>query len=247
MRNTASKNSKSALPAPSILTPADSDTSDVHVSDLDSDLEADELIPTYLKIKGKLYEIDPQLVEPISRKQNKNTKSKKLISTPNHSPAVRKLFSQLQQLASDALFDEYEAEAQWPAKRNQIAQRQAAKRLKETPTIASDDQIKLPSIGTAVASKEDPSITTNNDNIIGSEDETDFLGDMFAAIPDEPATKRASPEDSNAKDIILRDFGKASGLTARKVLEEAIRSRLARPFPIMSTFTNSSLGIQTHV
>ena len=106
-------------------TPVEPDHNDIHVSDLDSDLDADELIPAYLKVKSKLYEIDPQLVESTAKKPKKNAKSKTPAPALTKTPAVRKLLSQLQQLTSDTLFDEDQAEAQWPARRNQIAQNQA--------------------------------------------------------------------------------------------------------------------------
>jgi ATP-dependent RNA helicase DHX29 len=55
--------------------------------------------------------------------------------------------------------------------------------------------------------------------------EADMLGDMFSAIPDEPTTDEAPSENAEASNIILRDFGKQGGVTPRRVLEEAVRSR----------------------
>ena len=223
----AFKATTSGVPTPSILTPADSETSDVHVSDLDSDLELDELIPAYLRIKGKLYEIDPQLIEAGSRKQNRGAKSKKPATMPVQSPAVRKLLSQLQQLTSDALFDAYEAEAQWPARRNHIAQRQAEKRLqKETqhaPVKAWQDVPDVPVVSTEL----EPVLAANAVDAIESEDETDLLGDMFSAIPNEVPIQQAAPDNADTEGVVLRDFGKVSGVNPRKVLEEAVRSRSA--------------------
>ncbi|CAO2654388.1 Nn.00g111210.m01.CDS01 [Neocucurbitaria sp. VM-36] len=213
------------VPTSSILTPADSETSDVHVSDLDSDLELDDLIPAYLRIKSKLYEIDPQLIEAGSRKQTRGSKSKNPATMPNQSPAVRKLLSQLQKLTSDALFDEYEAEAQWPARRNQLAQSLAEKRLqKETQHAPTEQRQDVPDV--PIESTElKLDVAANTPDPVGSEDETDLLGDMFSAIPDQGETKQAAPTDINTENVVLRDFGKASGITPRKVLEEAVRSR----------------------
>ncbi|EAT89782.2 hypothetical protein SNOG_03051 [Parastagonospora nodorum SN15] len=161
---------------------------DIDVSDLDSDIELDDLIPTYLKLKGKLYEIDPSLVEATTRKQTKAGKGK---NTPanqiQQSPTVRKLLSQLQKITSDTLFDEYEAELQWPAKRNQIAQEKVA----------------------------DPG---------EAEDEGDLLGSMFSAVPDVLDTSKAEDKSTVSENVTLRDFGKSSGLTPRRLLEEAVRS-----------------------
>ncbi|KAI4906415.1 hypothetical protein J4E90_010634 [Alternaria incomplexa] len=207
--------------------PANSDDSNIDVSDLDSDLELDELIPAYLKIKGKLFEIDPQLVDAPARKSQKGAKSKKLAPTPPQTPAVRKLLSQLQQLTSDALFDEDQAEAQWPAKRNQIAQSQAEKRQRQdaqpsdSPVQTIDTSLDIPVSAKAevtAASSKPPSEHEG-------EEDADLLGGMFSAVPDATPAPESTSNGSSADNITLRDFGKMSGMSPRKVLEEAVRSR----------------------
>jgi ATP-dependent RNA helicase DHX29 len=184
-------------------------------------------VPTYLKIKGKLYEIDPQLVESTTRKPTRGTKSKKPTPTPKHTPAVHKLLSQLQQLNSDPLFDEYAAEAQWPAQRNQIAQSQAEKR-QQTDTETKDPELKgkedkrdeSPVVKEAESTPAAVSESTN-----GDEDDTDLLGGMFSAIPDQAPITASAANTSSAENVVLRNFGKVSGVSPRKVLEEAVRSR----------------------
>lgn len=218
------------MSTPGVQLPDDFDSSDVQVSDLDSDLELDDLIPTYLKIKAKLYELDPQLVESTSRKPTRGAKAKKSVLLPKQTPTTRKLLAQLQQLRSDALFDEYEAEARWPAKRNEIAQIQATKRLHSEPRSASPDAEKN-TIAIAPKADADPkaavaSGTGSDGEALGS-DEDVLLGDMFSTVSDAPAAQPAPSDTINSRDIILRDFGKVSGLTPRKVLEEAVRSRYA--------------------
>ncbi|KAJ8118177.1 hypothetical protein OPT61_g780 [Boeremia exigua] len=215
---------RSKEPPPDDPTPADSDYSDVHVSDIDSDIDLDELVPTYLRIKGKLYEIDPELVEVAPRK--KGSKGKKVTPTKTiSSPKVRKLLSQLQQLQSDSLFDEREAEARWPAKRNEIAQQQAARRQQETPQAIAPEKPAEKAVPIAPTSKEEAQPSINGgaaDDIMA---EADMLGDMFSAIPDEPGADNAPTEAAEAGNIKLRDFGKQSGITPRRCLEEAVRSR----------------------
>jgi ATP-dependent RNA helicase DHX29 len=198
---------------------------DVDVSDLDSDLELDELIPAYLKIKGKLYEIDPSLVETAARKQSKGSKSKK--ATPSQAaqtPAARKLLSQLQQITSDALFDEYEAEVQWPAKRNQIAQDRASKRQEQgdqSTALGQDEDAVSP----APPFVPKPDLSTTTPDSAESEDEADLLGGMFTAVPDEVQPRQSDADNTVSDTATLRDFGKSSGLTPRRLLEEAVRSR----------------------
>jgi ATP-dependent RNA helicase DHX29 len=192
------------LVVPAIPTPAESDQSDATVSDLDSDLEPNQLVPTYLKIKGKLFEIDPESVDVKPKKTPKGGKgrnSKPLLTV--QSPAVRKLRSQLQQLESDALFDVETAEAQWPAQRNILAQNKAAQRRDQLTVTDSD----VPEASPAL-----------------DEDDADLLGDMFSAIP-EGVVPSNNVNEKAPDNIILRDFGKQSGLVPRKLLEEVIRSR----------------------
>ena len=212
--------------ASSLPIPAESGHNDTYVSDLDSDLELNELIPAYLKIKGKLFEIDPQLVDSTTRKPTKGPKSKKSTPVPVQSPAIRKLLSQLQQLTSDALFDEYQAEAQWPAKRNQIAQSQAEKRQRteNQPGVAQaqQEEVVIDPPVTDVAKAPRPPAPQNTDE---DEEDLDLLGAMFSAVP-EPAPATATTDNAaTTGNVILRDFGKSSGMSPRKVLEEAVRSR----------------------
>lgn len=181
-------------------------------------------MPTYLKIKGKLYEIDPELVEVNSRK--KGPKGKK--GTPAktvQSPKIRKLLSQLHQLESDTLFDDREAEIQWPIKRNEIAQSQAAKRQQEISPAGPSWKQQDDDVPAAPTPKLEPPSTTNGSAADDIMAEADMLGDMFSAIPDEPSAAETPGESTESGNITLRDFGKQSGLTPRRCLEEAVRSR----------------------
>jgi ATP-dependent RNA helicase DHX29 len=199
-------------------------------------MDLDELIPTYLKIKGKLYEIDPSLVETPTKKQSKGSKAKKGSSNrPPSSPKARKLLSQLQQIASDPLFDEYEAEAQWPARRNQIAQDRATRRQEQSDQPEAPQDEDEPKVAVeAVAPKSGPATTVNapNDN----EDEVDLLGGMFSAVPDVLEPRQAESDTAVSENVTLRDFGKFSGLTPRRLLEEAVRSRYV--ISIVLLYTN---------
>ncbi|KAI4941580.1 hypothetical protein J4E91_010611 [Alternaria rosae] len=207
--------------------PANSDDSNIDVSDLDSDLELDELIPAYLKIKGKLFKIDPQLVDAPARKSQKGPKSKKSAPVPPQTPAIRKLLSQLQQLTSDALFDEDQAEAQWPVKRNQIAQSQAEKRQRQNAQLnGSRVQDQDASLDVPASAKAEAAFTSSKPSSEhGEEEDADLLGGMFSAVPDATSAPESTVNGASTDNIALRDFGKMSGMSPRKVLEEAVRSR----------------------
>jgi ATP-dependent RNA helicase DHX29 len=200
---------------------------DIDVSDLDSDIELDDMIPTYLKLKGKLYEIDPSLVEATTRKQTKGGKGKNTPATQiQQSPTVRKLLSQLQKITSDTLFDEYEAELQWPVKRNQIAQEKATRRQEQTnrnPSQTEDESKATIAVGPPIVSQTASSTTVADPG--EAEDEGDLLGGMFSAVPDILDTSKAEDKSTLSENVTLRDFGRSSGLTPRRLLEEAVRSR----------------------
>ncbi|KAJ4992583.1 helicase associated domain-containing protein [Stagonosporopsis vannaccii] len=219
-----SDSSSRQTPTPEVSTPAESELDGVQVSDIDSDIDLEEIVPTYLKIKGKLYEIDPELVEASGRK--KGSKGKKPIPAKAvQPPKVQKLLSQLQQLQSDTLFDDREAEALWPAKRNEIAQKKAAKRQQEStkPKGPAEQQKDVTSVESTRRLEAQPG--TNGGDADDIMAEADMLGDMFSAIPDEPSSNKVSIESAEASNIILRDFGKQGGITPRRCLEEAVRSR----------------------
>lgn len=221
---TVSANIPGKAPTPDLPTPAESDHSDIHVSDIDSDIDLDELVPTYLKIKGKLYEIDPELVEVNPRK--KSGKGKKAAPAKTvQSPKVRKLLSQLQQIEADTLFDDREAEAQWPEKRNEIAQIQAVKRQLEPVQARGPETPKEDATPAIAPPKEETKPAVNGGDADDIMAEADMLGDMFSAIPDEPVPNDAPAEATESSNITLRDFGKQGGVTPRRCLEEAVRSR----------------------
>ncbi|KAF1967534.1 P-loop containing nucleoside triphosphate hydrolase protein [Bimuria novae-zelandiae CBS 107.79] len=206
----------------------ESEANDFAVSDLDSDLEPDQLVPTYIKIKGKLFEIDPEAAEPKPRKQGKGNKGRNAKPTGMpQSPAVRKLLSQLQKLEYDALFDEIEAGVQWPTKRAEIALKKAAQR-QEKPvisdtSIASEGENGVPAPRKIPAWKKPDSEARSEEH--GNEDEDVLLGDMFSAIPEEGPNGVGPSANDASVNVMLRDFGKQSGVSPRRVLEEAIRAR----------------------
>jgi ATP-dependent RNA helicase DHX29 len=214
------------MPTPGTSTPAESDLSDIAVSDLESDLEEEQLVPAYLKIRGRLFAIDPDIVEVKSRKQLKASKGRNVKS---HPPAVRKLLSQLHQVESDALFDRDDAEAQWPAKRSQIAQTKAASR-QQLPTADQPEQklekLEKSRISSIVSQEREEETALEGSDTVFDDEDSGLLTDMFSAIPEQVTSSDAASGDATSDGIVLRDFGKQNGLSPRRLLEEAVRARL---------------------
>ncbi|PVI01751.1 ATP-dependent RNA helicase A [Periconia macrospinosa] len=211
----------------------DQQSSDIAVSDIDSDLEPDQLIPTYLKVKGKLFEIDPGAADPPVRKQAKKTKVRDAKpSNQTQSPAVRKLLSQIQQLESDPLFHAQEAEAQWPTRRNEIARIKAAQRTDINPSPSMPDKksgnIDQDSKVSKIIQKSQPieqKVELNTEDSVSDGEDGGLLGDMFSSLPDDVAPGGNSDQQATSENVRIRDFGKQTGITPRRVLEEAVRSR----------------------
>ena len=192
---------------------------DIEVSDLDSDLEPDQLVPTWLQKKGKLFDLDPDSAEPKTSKSGKGGKGRKPANVPQ-SPAVRKLLAQVQRLESDALFDEIEAGTQWPVKRAEIARNKASER-QQKPAEATKPANVGPAPSTLRKTPAWKKSIQDDNSDDGSDEEDALLGGMFSAVPDEVP----NGSDPVTSAVTLRDFGKQTGVTPRRVLEEALRAR----------------------
>lgn len=132
----------------------------------------------------------------------------------------------MQQITSDALFDEREAEAQWPAKRNQIAQDKGNRRQVDDDRTVTPHELEERS-GASITPKlaSQPDHTDLPVESVDTDEEADMLGGMFSAIPDQPDSSQQDNATGLAENIKLRDFGTSGGLTPRRLLEETVRSR----------------------
>jgi ATP-dependent RNA helicase DHX29 len=196
---------------------------DFDVSDVDTDIEPDELVSTYVATKARLFKLRPELVqENISKK--KSFKGPPVRPEYSPSPGIRKLQQKLRRIESDYLFDSDSAGQKWATERVQIMREEpqtrgrGRTRNQEGPdnhVAAPNPEPKLPS---ALAISED----SDSD----SSDEEFMLGDMFA-VPNEGSGPMKPPgKDATSNSaVFLRDFGKYTGLNPRRVLEDACRAR----------------------
>ncbi|KAI9668434.1 MAG: hypothetical protein M1831_001188 [Alyxoria varia] len=212
---------------------ASNEAAEIDVSDLDSDMEPDELLSSYLSTKATLYDIQPDLIDGRSQKKWKQNKggNKQADSSPSVSlttPGVKRLQQKLSRIESDGLFDKREADAQWVARRNELAREQAERRklnLPDREPQESEDQ-------SSNAERQSLSQSTTfpgSDNVLddGAAEDDNALGDLFSAEPAEaqqlqPAPASQTEESSNIKIV---DFGQSKGMEPRRVLEETCRSR----------------------
>ncbi|KAI9683700.1 MAG: hypothetical protein M1829_005006 [Trizodia sp. TS-e1964] len=193
---------------------------DEEVSDIDSDLEPNDMVPIYLSTKIRLYEIQPSLTESnlaSSRKPKKGKAAALTINTPLRTTTVKKLQDKIKKIESDILFDRDEADRQWLEKRIEIQQSNVSrKRLGLRQEVKLD--AKQPSTNpekTPPLSAESTSIKTQNSDT----DDDAVLGALF-----DDTLQPSSLEGTNGYSV-ARDFGTWTGMSPRRVLEEACRAR----------------------
>ena len=205
---------------------------DIAVSDVESDLEPDELLSTYMRTKARLYEVNPNATE--STQSKKGGKGSKATNSPAEA-GEKKLQQKLQRIESDVLFDKRQADAEWASKRVELA-REAADRRKlqlsdedgnknENKTSAGTGKAK----GTAAAFDEAELMGQKLLQESEDMDGDDMLGGMFSAVPgvSEPSEGVENLSDPS-KPVTIRDFGRLTGINPKRALEEACRARDSR-------------------
>lgn len=188
----------------------------------DSDIEPDNLVPEYLATKRRLLELERDLIP--------------LDSPPDFDKemAIAKAEAKLKRIADDVLFDKFVGEQEWRKQRiaaeKEIgtAKKEQGAKKEEIPELASND-----------APEEEPTsdggINDEAQRIAaeilaeGSGDEDD-LGGLFDSLPQhevDEATGKAQTvvTSSDGQKVVIRDFGKWTGVSPRRALEEACRSR----------------------
>jgi len=199
----------------------------------DSDIDPDELLPVYLETKTKLFNLQPpKTSSQISGQRNRGRDSSvrgKSIHLPTD-PKVAKLQRKLKKIESDVLFDQYLADQQWEKQRIQLERDAAAQRIaaggptERVPHPAevsddSDDEVSREAarIGAEILAED----TSDDDGAIA---------DLFASLPVtevDPVTGKSSVvvNGSDGSKVTIRDFGKSTGVSPRRVFEEACRAR----------------------
>lgn len=203
-----------------------SSSSDIEVSDVESDLEPDEMLSVYLRTKCRLYERNPELVGESEtggkkQRQQQNRGSKGIVK-PSRGEA--KMQQRLKSLESDVLFDQRAADEQWSEKRLDLMKNRAERRRLDI----SDEGEKRASKDTS-----EPSPADAGDDVMKQAEEManalledggdEFLGGMFDA-PGEPDSSRAAVQ-ADLPNVTIRNFGKITGIGPRRILEEACRAR----------------------
>lgn len=180
------------------------------------------MIEKYLDLQRRLYEIDPQSFEPKARKQNTSERglsSTKASNNRNINRSINRLTAKLNKIQRDILFDESEAKRKWAV--SQVAlSREAAERRRLGIRDNRDLEKRITTTDAPIRAE----VQKDDDG------DADMLGGLFTAITD--LTSDISTEsgtigsDGTAEAVVkVRDFGKWTGVSPRKVFEEACRTR----------------------
>lgn len=192
----------------------------------DSDIEPDNLVPEYLSTKRRLLELERNLIQP---------------SPPpdfDKELAIAKAEAKLKRISDDVLFDKFIGEQEW--KKQRIAVEREIAAAKKEQEVQKETEIESEPIPTETPEEEPASDGEVNDEAQriaaeilaegGGDEDDDDLGGLFDSLPQnevDEATGKAQTviTSSDGQKVIIRDFGKWTGVSPRRVLEEACRSR----------------------
>ncbi|KAG5952596.1 hypothetical protein E4U53_000472 [Claviceps sorghi] len=186
----------------------------------DDDIEPDDLEPEYILAKAQLLEL--------------NHNGKASDANGDLSMEIAKLEAKISKIENDVLFDKYSAEQKWRSERV-IIERQLAAAKKEAHAKAREQNEAAqaeahPKPQADDVNEEAERIAADILSQQDDENDDDFIGGLFASLPQnevDPDTgeSRTVINSANGAKLLVRDFGKWTGVSPRRVLEEACRSR----------------------
>ncbi|PMB72487.1 ATP-dependent RNA helicase DHX29 [Beauveria bassiana] len=146
--------------------------------------------------------------------------------------AIAKLEARIQMIEKDVLFDKPTAELQWRARKIVVEQQLAATRKQSEADRGHEvpmESLKLDGPKTIHINDEAERIAAE---ILAQDGATDDIGELFDSLPQDevdPTTGKSQTvvTDANGMKLVLKDFGKWTGMGPRRILEEACRSRMA--------------------
>jgi ATP-dependent RNA helicase DHX29 len=198
----------------------------------DSDIDPDDLLPVYMESKSKLFHLQSANAEMSLNRRNVRNNTLMSGGKPTaQDPELSRLLRKIKKIEDDVLFDKYLADNQWEALRIQLEKEAAAERHARRlslddrksegsdPPVDSDDEVsrEAAKLGEALLAET------------GSDDDT-AVADLFASLPVseiDPLTGKSNTvvNGANGVKVIIRDFGKWTGVNPTRVLEEACRAR----------------------
>jgi ATP-dependent RNA helicase DHX29 len=194
----------------------------------DEDIEPDQLLPFFLETKQKLF--------AIQRPRQDVPKGRGKADASQRGPEEALLLAKIDRVEKDVLFDKYVGEQEWRRRRIALEREYAAAKRQK----AVEDEQKTARDSSSDSSDDDDDVAKEAERIAAevlaenSDSDDQALADLFASLPVnevDPITGKSSTVMNNAdgSKITIRDFGKWTGVTPMRALEEACRSRFGFP------------------
>ncbi|OAA66639.1 ATP dependent RNA helicase [Niveomyces insectorum RCEF 264] len=204
----------------------------------DSDIEPEDLLPLYLETKTRLFAIQrPQ--QGVSNGRSRGGKQNTLAPMEDGADQqeTARLLGKLDRIENDILFDKRLAEMQWRSAKI-ILEREFAEASKKTADEArakakEEAEASAPD-GNAADDVSDGDVNAEAERVaaevLAQSDSDDGLADLFASLPVsevDPVTGKTNTvvNGSDGSKLIIRDFGKWTGVSPVRALEEACRAR----------------------
>ena len=192
------------------------------------DIEPDDLIPAFLDTKAKLFSIQRPKQDIAKVK-----KSSLAARSSEDNAEETLLLSKLDRILKDVLFDKAEAEIAWRESRISLEKEYAAtKKAKEEDMEKVAKETNVVFNGAEDINEEAERIAA--EILAENEDDSDDnLADLFASLPVsevDPVTGKTNTvmNSSDGLKIVIKDFGKWTGVNPVRVLEEACRARCVK-------------------
>lgn len=211
----------------------------------DSDIEPDDLVPAYLETKARLFAIQrPQRDVPKQAHKSAQQLQPPAASTETGGAMeTTKLLAKLDKIEKDPLFDAGLAKMQWEPKRIGLERDYAeSKKIKAEAAAPSETAQEPSSDGNGNPVNLDEDSDDEDDDVAreakrmaaeileqDDEEQDQLLSDLFSALPtnevDAEGKSNTVVNNADGTKITIRDFGKWTGISPMRVLEEASRSR----------------------
>ncbi|KAK4642785.1 hypothetical protein QC761_400630 [Podospora bellae-mahoneyi] len=188
----------------------------------DEDIEPDQLLPLYLETQEKLFEIRRPRQDVAKGKGGAKGNT---VADPEEALCLAKL----DRIEKDVLFDKYVAEQQWRDKKIALEKDYATAKAEAKKKQAEEEPAPAPTAETDDINEEAERIAAE---ILAEQDDDEdgALADLFASLPVnevDPLTGKSNTvmNGADGSKVTIRDFGKWTGVSPIRVLEEACRSR----------------------
>ncbi|KAI1005694.1 putative helicase [Podosphaera aphanis] len=203
------------------------------VIDYESDIDPDDLLPTYLDCQTKIFNLQASM-HP-KRRPYRSSANQAIAQEKNDVANIQlnELIKKIKKIEDDILFDKYIADQKWETMRIQLQKDAAvAHRKVKEPGIESSDSVLNSPTSDKPTNDVDIDAAKIADELLeeNSNDEDIGISDFFASLPTDridPINGKSTTEINEGQNVTMtiRDFGKWSGVSPSRVLEEACRAR----------------------